>query len=472
MKLKITSISILFFFILVSWQVNAEIRLPVIFGDHMVLQQQTEAAIWGNATANKTVKVTTSWNNKSYSVKADSEGNWKVKVQTPVAGGPFSISISDGKTLTLNDVLIGEVWVCSGQSNMEMPMKGYYNQPILGGNEAIATSENNSIRLFTVRKDKSLTEKEDFEGDWKTCEPGNVADFSATGYFFGRMLQQVLKVPVGLISSNWGGTRIEPWISEAGIKNFDWVKQPDKNMTGDFNQQTPTVLFNAMIAPMVGYGIAGAIWYQGESNRNEPNEYLKLMPGLANNWRAEWNIGDFSFYYVQIAPYNYGTSGLNSAYLREAQLKASDKTTNFGMACIIDTGEEFCIHPAHKKDAGERLALLALAKTYDKNGFEYSGPVLKDMKIEGSVVKLTFDHAKNGLTTFGKPLEHFTIAGENKRFVPATAVITRDGITVVSPQVENPVAVRYAFDDFVVGELFNTEGLPASSFRTDDWEIK
>ena len=472
MKPKFTSFAILLLFILVSFQLSAEIKLPAIFGDHMVLQQQTEAAIWGKASANKTVKVTTSWNNKSYSAKADAEGNWKVKVQTPAAGGPYSVSISDGKTLKLNNVLIGEVWICSGQSNMEMPMKGYYNQPILGGNEAIATSGNESIRLFTVKKDKSLTEKDDFEGEWNECNPGNVVDFSATGYFFGRMLQQVLNVPIGLINTSWGGTRIEPWISESGIKNFDWVKQSDKNMTGDYNQQTPTVLFNAMISPMVGYGIKGAIWYQGESNRNEPKEYLKLMPGLADNWRAEWGSGDFPFYFVQIAPFNYGTSGLNSAYLREAQLKAVDGTSNFGMACIMDTGEEFCIHPAHKEAAGERLAYLALAKTYGQEGIEYSGPVLKEMKIDGSVVKLKFDHANNGLTTFGKSLDHFTIAGENQRFVPANAAITREGITVFSPQLEKPVAVRYAFDDFVVGELFNTEGLPASSFRTDDWEMK
>ncbi len=472
MKIKLASISILCFFLLINFEVSAEITLPVIFGDHMVLQQQTDAAIWGKATANKTVKITTSWNNKSYSAKADSDGNWKTKVQTPVAGGPYSISISDGKTLTLNNVLIGEVWICSGQSNMEMPMRGFNNQPIIGGQEAIATSKNESIRLFTVKRDKSLTEKDDFEGNWLECEPGNVVNFSATGYFFGRMIQQVLDVPVGLICSSWGGTRIEPWMSESGIKNFDWVKQPDKNMTEEFNQQTPTVLFNAMISPMVGYGIKGAIWYQGEANRNQPKEYEKLMPGLADNWRDEWKINDFPFYYVQIAPFNYGSNSLNSAFMREAQLKAAVGTINFGMACIMDSGEEFCIHPANKKAAGERLAFLALAKTYGQDGIEYSGPVLKEMKIEGSVVKLTFDHAKNGLTTFGKPLEHFTIAGENQRFVPANAAITREGITVFSPQVENPVAVRYAFDDFVIGELFNTEGLPASSFRTDDWEIK
>jgi len=468
-NLSILTVIILFLF---STGLKAEVKLPAIFGDNMVLQQQTDAAIWGNASANKTIKVTTSWNKKSYSTKADSKGKWKVKVQTPSAGGPFSITISDGKSMTLNNVLIGEVWVCSGQSNMQMTMVGYRNQPVLGANEAIATSGNEAIRLISIERVKNLEVQEDFPGKWMECNPENVADFSAAAYFFGRMVQKALGVPVGLICSSWGGTRIEPWISENGIKNFDWVKMPDKNSTGDLSPQTPTVLYNAMISPMVGYAIKGALWYQGESNRNEPKEYEKLMPGLIENWRAEWGIGDFSFYYCQIAPYDYGTSGLNSAYLREAQYKASTAIPNIGMACLMDVGEKSCIHPADKEAAGERLAYLALAKTYGMKGFEFSGPKLDKMTVDGSVVKLTFRHANNGLTTFGKELKNFKVAGENKNFVPAQAFVTNDGITVFSPTVEKPVAVRYAFDDFVIGELFNTEGLPASSFRTDDWEMK
>jgi len=469
---KNLSILIVFVLFLLSTSLKAEVKLPAIFGDNMVLQQQTDAAIWGMATANKTVNITTSWDKKSYSAKADAEGKWKTKLKTPSAGGPFTITISDGKSLTLNNVLIGEVWVCSGQSNMQMTMSGYRNQPVLGANEAIATSGNKNIRLLTVDRVKSLEIQEDFPGKWLECNPENVADFSAAAYFFGKMVQQALGVPVGLICSSWGGTRIEPWISESGIKNFDWVKMPDKNITGDFNQQTPTVLFNAMVSPMVGFAIKGALWYQGESNRNEPKEYEKLMSGLIENWRAEWGIGDFSFFYCQIAPYDYGTSGLNSAYLREAQFKASTSVPNAGMASLMDVGEKSCIHPANKKAAGERLAYLALANTYGKKGIEFSGPVLKEMKTEGSIIKLTFDHAKNGLTTFGMELNNFKVAGENKNFVPAQAFITNQGITVFSPAVDKPVAVRYAFDDFVIGELYNTEGLPASSFRTDDWEMK
>ncbi len=473
MKKTLNLVSFVTLFLFLSFGiVNAEIQLPAIFGDHMVLQQQTNAAIWGKASPGKSVKVTTSWNKKSYSTTAGNDGNWKVKVSTPAAGGPYSVTISDGKAITLNNVLIGEVWVCSGQSNMQMTMLGYFNQPVIGANEAIATSANDAIRLFTVKREKSLTTKDDFTGEWLECVPQNVADFSAAGYFFGKMVQQALGVPVGLICSSWGGTRIEPWMSENGFKNFDWVKLPDKNMQGDFTQQTPTVLYNAMIAPMVGYSIAGGLWYQGEANRNEPDKYEKLLPGLVENWRTEWGIGEFPFYYVQIAPYDYGQGGLNSAFIREAMLNAADDIPNIGMACIMDAGEKDCIHPAMKKEAGERLAYLALTKTYGQKGFEFSGPVLKEMTIEGQVVKLTFDHARNGLTTFGKELTNFKVAGENKRFFPAKAFITNKGITLFSPQVEKPVAVRYAFDDFVVGELFNTEGLPASSFRTDDWEAQ
>jgi len=447
----------------------AEVKLPVIFGNNMVLQQQTEAAIWGTAAKNTSVKVTTSWNKKSYNVKSSSDGKWKLKVATPSAGGPYELTISDGTELKLKNVMIGEVWICSGQSNMEMPMKGFVNQPVVGSNEAIANASNVSIRLFTVKKASSLQPLEDFTGSWKNCEPENVSQFSATAYYFGLMLNKILKVPIGLINTSWGGTRIEPWVSEEGIKKFDFVKLPDKNQQGNISSQTPTVLFNAMINPMVGYGIRGAIWYQGESNRNEPDQYVKLLPGLIENWRAVWGVGDFPFYFIQIAPYDYGPTGLNSAYLREAQLIASTTLQNIGMVSLMDIGEKDIIHPANKKAGSDRLAFLALTKTYGKAGFAGSGPVFKEMSITGSVVKLTFDNAINGLTSNGKELSCFEVAGTNKRFYPAKAFIGGGGITLFCPSVAEPVAVRYAFKDFIVGDLFNTEGLPASSFRTDIW---
>jgi sialate O-acetylesterase len=453
--------------------VNAEVKLPAIFGDNMVLQQQTDAAIWGKAAANATVSIKTSWNGRSFSARTDKAGNWRVKVSTPSAGGPYTINISDGKALTLKNVMIGEVWVCSGQSNMEMPMKGYRNQPVNGSNQLIAESSNQNIRLFTVARASNLNPQEDFSGSWKTCEPENLSEFSATAYFFGLMLNKTLNVPIGLINTSWGGTRIEPWMSESGLGRFEWVKLPDKTQTQqNLSPQIPTVLFNAMVNPMVGFGIRGAIWYQGEANRTEADKYVQLLPGLIENWRSVWRVGEFPFYYVQIAPYDYGQQGANSAFLREAQLKASKAISNIGMACIMDTGEKDCIHPADKKAAGSRLALLALAKTYGKKGFACDGPVLKEFTIEGNQVRLTFDNAPNGLSSFGKGLYCFEVSGANKRFYPAEAFITNTGITVFSPTVTQPVAVRYAFKDFIAGDLFNTEGLPATSFRTDDWDVQ
>lgn len=456
--------------IALSNTLSAEIKLPAIFCDNMVLQQQSEVAIWGTAGKNASVKVTTSWNHKSYSATSSADGKWKLKVSTPKAGGPYEITISDGKTVKLKNVLIGEVWVCSGQSNMEMPVKGFRNQPVIGSVETIALSTNPEIRLFTVKRATNLEPLDDFAGSWNLCEPENVANFSATGYYFGLMLYKALHVPIGLINTSWGGTRIEPWISESGCKNFDWVKIPDKKPVENLSPQTPTVLYNAMINPMVGYGIRGAIWYQGESNRNEAKEYAKLMPGLIQNWRDLWGIGDFPFYYMQIAPFDYGTSGLNSAYLREAQLKASTALPNIGMACIMDIGEKDCIHPAHKETGAQRLAMLALEQTYGLKGISAQSPVLKDMNVEGSIVKLTFDYAPNGLTSYSKELSCFEVAGKNQRFFPAKAFITGNGIELFSPSVAEPVAVRYAFQDFVVGDLFGTNGIPVSSFRTDDWD--
>jgi sialate O-acetylesterase len=225
---------------------------------------------------------------KSYSTKSTSDGSWKLKVATPIAGGPYEVVISDGTPITLENVLIGEVWVCSGQSNMEMPVQGFASQPILGALNTIANGNNPNIRMFTVTKKTSIEPLNDFTGKWEVSEPATVGEFSATAYYFGLMLNKTLNVPIGLINTSWGGTRIEPWISEAGFKNFDWAKMPEKKPVENLSPQIPTVLFNAMINPIVGYGMRGAIWYQGESNRNEAKAYQKLMPGLIENWRSLW----------------------------------------------------------------------------------------------------------------------------------------------------------------------------------------
>ncbi|WP_304066978.1 sialate O-acetylesterase [Pedobacter glucosidilyticus] len=462
-------IAIIFLCIITHAEIFAEIKLSAIFNDNMVLQQMSKCAIWGKASKNTKVNITTSWNQKKYSTISAADGSWKVKVSTPVAGGPYQINISDGRTLTLKNILIGEVWVCSGQSNMQMPLKGFSNQPINGALETIAFSENPQIRLFTVEKNSSLEQLDNFNGTWNLCEPQNVAEFSAVAYNFGLTLNKVLHIPIGLINISWGGTRIEPWIGEIGIKNLDFVKVPNKRPVTNLSAQTPTVIFNAMVNPMVGYQIKGVIWYQGESNTKSPSEYQKLLPVLIKDWRNAWDIGDFPFYYVQIAPYDYKRPNENSAFFREVQLKVSTTLPNIGMVSILDIGDKGVIHPPNKKQVGERLAFLALNKSYNLKGIAAESPVYKSMKFVESDIILTFDHAPLGLTSFGKGLRNFEIAGEDQTFYPANASITSEGIKVSSSLVASPLAVRYAFKDFVIGDLFGLNGLPVSSFRTDDW---
>lgn len=454
------------------FSLNAEIKLPVIFGDNMVLQQQSDAAIWGWSKPGTSVRVTTSWDKKSYSVKSDGEGRWKLKVKTPAASyTPYTITISDGKALTLQNVLIGEVWVCSGQSNMEMPMKGFANQPIEGGPEAIATSRNNGIRCFTMKKASKSAPQDDGEGAWEVAGPETTPNFTATGYYFARMLNKNLDIPVGLIHTSWGGSRIEAWLTPSSIKSvLSDVQIPATDADIKSQNGTPTVLYNGMLHPIVGYGIRGAIWYQGESNRDQPAQYVKLFDKMVREWRTIWEVGEFPFYYCQIAPYNYG-GGLNSGFIREAQAKGMQTTPNTGMAVLMDSESPACIHPPKKKMAGERMALWALAKTYGMNKLHYRSPEVESVKMDGRVAIITMDIPTNpGLTTYGKELLQFQIAGENKRFFPAKAALADNRIFVFSPFVEKPVAVRYCFNDTEATEIFTVEGnLPVSSFRTDDW---
>lgn len=461
-----------FLLMIICGYASGEIRLPAIFGDNMVLQQQTDVRLWGKATPGKKVKVTTSWDNNGYSTVSDKNGNWKVKVSTPVAGGPYQVIFSDGKRLVLNNVLIGEVWLCSGQSNMGMSLKGGINNPVLNSNEVIATSANESIRLYTVKRNTGFDPVDDLEGSWATCGPDRVAGFSACAYFFAKALRETLKVPVGLINSSWGGTAIEAWMGASEIKKFDFITLPDKSETERLNEKwpkTPTILFNTMIYPLSDFVIKGVLWYQGEDNVRKPEQYERLLPGLINNWREAWALGDFPFYFAQLTPYDYGQH-VNSAFFREVQEKVSVRLSNVGMVCLLDAGDEFNIHPANKKVVGSRFAWLALSRTYGIKSIESSGPVLKEMVIEGRMVNLIFDHAEKGLTSFGKDLKNFEVAGRNRKFYSAKAFITRQGVTLFSEFVNEPVAVRYAFKNFVTGDLYNTAGIPASSFRTDEWD--
>lgn len=456
---------------------NAQVKLASLFTSNMVLQQQSNVPIWGWDKAGSSITVSTSWNKKSYKTRANAMGKWMVKISTPVYGGPYTVSISDGNTIKLENVLIGEVWLCTGQSNMEIPMKGYKSQPISGSVDAILRSANSNIHIYTVPR-SSVTEAQENSkpSEWHVALPEFVANFSATGYYFGRLLNDILHIPIGLISDCYGGSSAEAWMDAEGLKDFPEIKIPAKTDSIKAVSRTPTTLFNGMLNPVIGYGIKGCIWYQGESNYERPDQYEKLFPAMVKRWRELWQQDDFPFYYVQIAPYDYTqlppyNSGgkYNSAYLRDAQRKSLNIIPNSGMAVLLDVGDQATIHPSRKEPAGTRLAYLALAQTYGITGFDYASPLYKTMTIEGNRATIRFEHAENGLTAYNKPLQYFEIAGKDKRFYPAQAAISGSTIVVSSPLVKEPVAVRYAFNDFVTGDLFGTNGLPVSSFRTDDW---
>ena len=456
---------------------GAKIILPSFFSDNMVLQQKTEAAIWGWAKANSTVQLTSSWNKKKYTVQSDQAGKWKLKISTPAGGGPYELTISDGEAITIHNILIGEVWFCSGQSNMEMPMKGYRDQPIKGSNDAIFNSTNDWIRVYNVPRavEKFLkdTTKTSF---WKSASPENISNFSATAYFFARILQQQLKVPVALINDSYGGTPAEAFMSIEALKAFPEIKIHTATDTFRLTNRSPTALYNGMIHPIAGYTIKGCLWYQGEANYDRPDQYEKLFPAMVAQWRNEWQQGDFPFYFAQIAPFNYASFSaanrpekMNSAYMRDAQRKSLNAIPQSGMVVLMDNGEENSIHPADKETVGKRFAYLALADAYQLKGFAYQSPSYDSLLVTGNIATVKFKNAPNGLTSYGKPLSQFEIAGADKVFRPATATIRNGTIILSSPLVPAPVAVRYAFKDFVIGELFSTEGFPVSSFRTDGW---
>ena len=637
---------------------TANVKMPSLFTDGMVLQQKTSAPVWGTADPGEKITVSTTWDNKTVSTEAAADGKWMVKVNTPCYGGPYALIINGKNTVFINNVMIGEVWIASGQSNMEMPMNGGFYGQILNGPEDIANSTNNEIRIYMAQRNTSFKEESDCEGTWKAASPKNTPLFGATCYYFARKLNEELGVPVGIINTSWGGTPVESWIPQEYIKNVpeysqivkdiavsspiidkrvEWLnKKPtvsmfprpdlgdsdlaktdfndtkwhsmkvpglwesfnevrafdgivwfrktikitpamagkelvislgpiddgdetyfngeligrnnnyqadrvytvpaDKVKAGkaviairvtdnqgggglygetsklkyytkgneksavtlagmwkylpiaelskgklykfdiasmeffqrpisptDLSEMTPTCLYNAMIAPFVPYGIAGAIWYQGEANVGHAEEYSRTFPLMIKAWREKWNQGDFPFYYVQIAPYDYGTNG-HSEEIREAQ-RISLSVKNSGMASTIDIGNNKNIHPANKVDVGNRLALWAFKNIYGKD-VVCSGPLYKSQEIKGNTIYISFDYS-DGLNAKGGTLKGFEIAGKDGKFFPATATIEDGKVKVSSPSVSAPVSARYLWSDCVdQATLYNGAGLPASSFKT------
>jgi sialate O-acetylesterase len=359
----------------------------------MVLQQKATVKIWGWAAAGKEVAITPSWNNKKITTKTNDAGKWEQAIITPVAGGPYEIVISDGKPITLHNVLLGEVWLCSGQSNMEMPMKGFKGQPVLGSNEAILKSANSQIRLYTVpRSPQSSPQDNSKPSQWNEASPETVSNFSATAWYFGTLLSELLHVPIGLIHSSYGGSEVESWMSANNLKNFTGVNIPAPTDSIKSPNHTPTVLYNGMIHPIIGYGIKGAIWYQGESNYDRPGQYVQRFTAMVNEWRKLWAMGDFPFYYAQIAPYNYAQFStpnnppqLSSAYLRDAQRKAADSIPNAAMAVLMDIGEENSIHPAIKKQVAKDLPCSLCPKPMVSKDLGAESPAYDSLFIKDAI---------------------------------------------------------------------------------------
>ncbi|MDR2129627.1 MAG: sialate O-acetylesterase [Odoribacteraceae bacterium] len=466
-------VCLLLFLTAFGFPVVAGIRLPAIFAENMVLQQRSRVAVWGWTGVGERVKVTCSWDKKSYPARGDASGYWRVMIPTPGASyTPHALVIRDGdESVTIGNVLVGEVWLCSGQSNMEMPMKGFSGQqPVEGGPRAIAGSRNPGIRCFTVARKSTIVPQTDCSGKWEIAGPETVPAFTATGYFFARLLNQALDVPVGLVHASWGGSRIEAWMSPASLSDIPEKTIPATDSDIKIANGSPAVLYNGMLHPIVGYGMRGAIWYQGEANRGEPDLYVKMFDRMVRGWRDLWGVGEFPLYYCQIAPYDYD-GNLHSGYIREAQARGLE-TPNTGMAVLMDADSPKCIHPPKKQDAGERLALWALARTYGMEKMHYRSPEVKGVEVEGRVAIITFEMfgSTTGLTSYGKELLNFQVAGEDRRFYPAKAALSGNKVYLFAPAVAHPVAVRYCFDNTSPAELFSVEGnLPVSSFRTDKW---
>lgn len=446
-----------------------EIWLPSILSDNMVLQQESNVTIWGWTTStSEEISVYGTWNNEKVTAKAY-QGVWSLQLPTPKAGGTYSVIVEGHEKLELRNVLIGEVWLGSGQSNMQWtPKHGLDN-----AEEEIKNANFPEIRFFQVAQQISDYPQDQLKGKWEVCTPETMAQFSSVAYFFGRELHQNLKVPVGIINSSWGGTPVEVWLKKELITEDAQLAQASKKLNEvAWWPSNPGLAYNAMIHPITKFNIAGCIWYQGESNRVNPVSYYKSFPLMIESWREEWGM-DLPFYFVQIAPYKYDDPmATDAAHVRDAQLYTMQNLDNTGMVVTNDIGNLENIHPTNKQDVGHRLALWALGKTYGKDGLEYLGPVYKSMEIKNKKIVLSFYHADRGLMLKGKDLREFFIAGEDGAFYPAKAKIRGNTVEVSASKVKKPVAVRFAFTNGALPNLFNSEGLPASAFRTDNWELK
>lgn len=523
MKAFSSKLKILLLLFLLPTLTFAKVVPFTLFNDHMVLQRDVKIPIWGQASPNEAITI--SLNNKTVTTTADSDGNWMVEFPKQDAGGPYEMEISGENKITINDVYVGDVWLCSGQSNMDMTVAkedrywcGVYNEA-----EEVANANYPEIRVFDVDFTPTNTIQTNAVGKWEICSPETVGHFSAVAYFFARDIYNRYKIPIGLLTSAYGASTAETWISEEalrkspGLKSLldaytdKWEKyvgdsaalnkkyreemskyegniaalkassgdvtmklpRAPKNPDPSQDQHNPYVCYNGMIAPLIPYAIKGALWYQGESNGPSADLYREIMGALVSDWRTRWGEGNFPFFYVQLA--NYGkpmekpVEDGSMMTVREAQVQ-NLSIPNSGMVVAIDNADDPTnIHPKNKQEIGRRLSLLARAEVYGEEKLPYSGPIYKKYKIKGDKVILYFDHVEEGLKAKDGKLTGFAICGEDHKWVWANAKIVKKTVVVSSPEVPNPVAVRYAWGTNPPASLYNSAGLWAPNFRTDNF---
>ncbi len=471
MKRLYAILSLILVLCVFSLPLFSTINLYPIWGDNMVLQQNSQVIFAGHSTSSKSIYAIASWDNKKVYAERKENGYFELSLTTPSYGGPYTIYFHDGDVLTLDNILIGEVWFCSGQSNMEMPVKGFRGQPVHDALPYILEAkESRPLRLYTVENRWNTTpQKTGIIGEWKTLSSKNVAEFSATGYFFGDLLQKTLDVPVGLINCSWSASKIEAWMSEQALNIFPDIEIPQKDIKEfGWPAGTPTLLWNGMVHPWKGFPIKGVIWYQGEANSPNPQLYKELFPVMVNEWREFFNSPDMPFYYVQIAPWqSEGVDKLDWALFRQAQLELMDEVHNVGMVTTLDAGSEKFIHPPHKIKVGERLAYWALGDTYGLEGFKYSPPVFENAQLKDGFIEVTFRNGEDGLTPENEVFDGFELVDKEGTVYPAKAEIINGSpvVKVWNDQVPQPVEVRYCFRNYMPGSLFNNLKIPAAPFR-------
>ena len=450
------------FCLVASSTIKANISLPAIFTDHMVLQQKSQVNIWGWAKPRENIKLVASWDGDTLTATTDNQSHWSISLSTPAAGGPHQIYLMGHNTMVLSDVLIGEVWLCSGQSNMEW-------KPTSGINDAeaeIAAATHPNIRFFTVEHRTAMNPQIDISSKgWTACTPETMKDFSAVAYFFARRIQQETGVPVGLINSSWGGTPAEAWTPET-------VYQGDETLAASaalldevpWGPVQPGRIFNSMIAPVTKFQIAGTIWYQGESNTRNADTYKRTFSSMINSWRDLWGYS-FPFYFVQIAPFPYGGDNDHGVKVRDAQRRTLELSQT-GMVVTSDIGDTTDIHPRNKLDVGIRLANLALKHHYEQLSIIVDSPLYKEHLVDKNKVTIHFKNA-SGLHSETKEVEGFELAGQDGVYHPARASIKGESVVVRSKQVKEPIHVRFAWNNTAIPTLYNQAHLPASSFCSE-----